>query len=309
MSMKFNTTVKPERGAEYLVDINDIVVDHSSNNRFSQSDIGVLVQSISQYGQLEAVGAVRVKPGNTLKLAYGFGRYEAIKRINDGVQEDQRMKIKVAVFDGNERDVFFRNLAENAHRNDLSHMDYSLAIRRMSENFGQTDSQIANFFGRTGGWVSQHRSLLSLDYNIQQKVHKGEINFTDALALAKMSAEKQAEAVKEIEAEVVVVEAAPEVMPDENGEVVVAAVTPVEVEAPAKKKRVKEIIRKLSDSPMKNKRTWGEMYSFFDVMVGSPAISDDLQKLAGLMLAIMSGGIHDDSEAVEALEAVMGGNK
>jgi ParB/RepB/Spo0J family partition protein len=314
MSLKFQSTIKPERGAEYLVDIDDIAVDHASNNRFSQSDIGVLVQSISQYGQLEAVGAVREKPNNTLRLAYGFGRYEAIKRINAGVQEDQRMKIKVVVFDGNDRDVFFRNLAENAHRNNLSHMDYALSIRRMSENYGQTDSQIASFFGRTGGWVSQHRSLLSLDYNIQQKVHSGEINFTDALSIAKMSADKQKVAVKEIES-VVTAPAPAEVDNNEDDNTDTTTITKNEADqpeetTPAKKKRaVKEIIRKLSDTPKNNKRTWGEMYSFFDVMVGSPAISDELQKLAGVMLAIMSGGIHDDSEAVEALEAIMGGKE
>jgi hypothetical protein len=56
--------------------------------------------------------------------------------------------------------------------------DEPLAIRKMGELFGQSDSQIANFFGRTSGWVSQHRSLLGLDFRIQEKIHSGEINFT-----------------------------------------------------------------------------------------------------------------------------------
>lgn len=307
MSIKFNTAIKPERGTEFLVDLADIAVDHGSNNRFSQSDVKVLIQSISQYGQLEAVGAVRVKPANTLRLAYGFGRYEAIKQINESLPEDQRMKIKVVVFDGNERDVFYRNLAENAHRNNLTHMDYALAIRRMSENFSQSDSQIANFFNRTGGWVSQHRSLLSLDYKIQEKVHSGEINFTDAIALAKMSSEKQKEVAKEIDNIT-----APPV--EDNPPAVEAdapAAEPVNnEERPSKKnKRVKELIRKMSDSNSKSKRNWNELYSFFEVMVGSPAISDDLQKVASVIMSIMTGAINDDSEAVEALEALLGGKQ
>lgn len=307
MSIKFNTAIKPERGTEFLVDLADIAVDHGSNNRFSQSDVKVLIQSISQYGQLEAVGAVRVKPANTLRLAYGFGRYEAIKQINESLPEDQRMKIKVVVFDGNERDVFYRNLAENAHRNNLTHMDYALAIRRMSENFSQSDSQIANFFNRTGGWVSQHRSLLSLDYKIQEKVHSGEINFTDAIALAKMSSEKQKEVAKEIDNIT-----AP---PVENNPPAVEADAPASEpvsseERPSKKnKRVKELIRKMSDSNSKSKRNWNELYSFFEVMVGSPAISDDLQKVASVIMSIMTGAINDDSEAVEALEALLGGKQ
>ena len=306
MSIKFNTAIKPERGTEFLVDLADIAVDHGSNNRFSQSDVKVLIQSISQYGQLEAVGAVRVKPANTLRLAYGFGRYEAIKQINDGLPEDQRMKIKVVVFDGNERDVFYRNLAENAHRNNLTHMDYALAIRRMSENFSQSDSQIANFFNRTGAWVSQHRSLLSLDYKIQEKVHGGEINFTDAIALAKMSSEKQKEVAKEIDNITTppVEDTPPSIEAD------APATEPAKgEEKPSKKnKRVKELIRKMTDNN-KTKRNWNELYSFFEVMVGSPAISDDLQKFASVVMSIMTGAINDDSEAVEALEALIAGGK
>lgn len=313
MSIKFNTTIKPERGTEFLVDLSDIAVDHGSNNRFSQSDVKILIQSISQYGQLEAVGAVRVKPANTLRLAYGFGRYEAIKQINESLPEDQRMKIKVVVFDGNERDVFYRNLAENAHRNNLTHMDYALAIRRMSENFSQSDSQIASFFNRTGGWVSQHRSLLSLDYRIQEKVHSGDINFTDAIALAKMSSEKQKEVAKEIDDIT-----AP---PVEDNPPAIEADAPAKSDAPAndpigneekpskKNKRVKELIRKMSDSNSKSKRTWNELYSFFEVMVGSPAISDDLQKFASVVMSIMTGAINDDSDAVEALESLIGGRQ
>lgn len=304
-SMKFASTVKPERGNEFLVNLEDIIVDHSTNNRFCQSDVKLLVQSISQYGQLEAVGAVRVKPGNTLRLAYGFGRYEAIRQINEKLLDDQKMRIKVVVFDGNERDVFFRNLAENAHRNEFSHMEYSLAIRRMSENFGQTDSQIANFFGRTGGWVSQHRSLLSLDYKVQEKIHKGEITFTDALTLAKMPVEKQKEVMKAAEVET------PEPPTNDTNDSpgdqpgTPAEATPEQKPEKESKKRIKEAIRKAIDN--KGKRNWSELYSFFDVMVGSPAISDELQKLASVMMSIMSGAISDDSDAVEALESLMGG--
>ena len=314
MSMKFNTAVKPERGNEYLLDLADIAVDHGSNNRFSQSDVKTLVQSISQYGQLEAVGAVRVKPTNTLRLAYGFGRYEAIKQINDSLPEDQRMKIKVVVFDGNERDIFFRNLAENAHRNELSHRDYAFAIRRMKENFGQNDIQIANFFNRAANWVSQHRALLSLDYKIQEKVHSGEINFTDALTVAKMAPEKQQEIieeVKKVEAEVEPITADSIVAAEVDAPV--AEASPEPAPAPVKekttKKKIKEAIQKAAGPNPKAKRNWSELHDFFEVMIGSPVVSDELQKLAALMIAIMKGELNDDSEAVEALEALIAGGK
>ena len=318
--MKFNTAVKPERGDEFLVDLADIAVDHGSNNRFSQSNVKTLVQSINQYGQLEAVGAVRVKPTNTLKLAYGFGRYEAIKQINESLPEDQKMRIKVVVFDGNDRDVFFRNLAENAHRNELSHMDYAFAIRRMSENFGQNDTQIANFFGYSVSWVAQHRTLLSLDYKIQEKVHTEEISVKDALTLAKLSEDKQREAVEEVIKVIEEVEkeqpAATTPSDDDDFPFTVTAegspeeTTPMpetKADKASKKAAVKDVIRRASGDKLK--RSWPELHGFFEVMIGSPAVSDELQKLAAVMIAIMKGELNDDSEAVEALEALIAGSK
>lgn len=318
--MNFASNTKPERGNEYLVDLEAIVVDHSVNNRFTKSDVKILIQSISQYGQLEAVGAVRVKPGNVLHLAYGFGRYEAIKKINERLPADQQMKIKVAVFDGNERDVFFRNLAENAHRKNLSHIDYAMAIRNMSEKFGQTDSQIANFFGYTGGWVSQHRSLLSLDYRVQEKVHSEEMNVTDALALLKLPEEKKKEVVEEIlkvtvsgSSSAQAGEQQPNEEEPQGSGSEVPSTKPEEEEAPiaskpvteSTKKRIKEAIRKAANA--KKKRSWAELHDFFEVMIGSPAVSDELQQFANVMMLIMTGELENDSDAVEALEALMGG--
>lgn len=301
--MKFTSAVKPEKGNEFLIDLSDIKVDHSVNNRFSQADVHILVQSISQYGQLEAVGAVRVKPHNTLQLAYGYGRYEAIRQINESLPEDQQMKIRVTVFDGNERDVFLRNLAENAHRNDLTHMDYALAIRKLTELYGQTDSQIAQFFGRTNGWVSQHRALLSLDHTVQQKLHDGSLSFTDAYALTKVSEERQ----REIVASVTVLppaEAAPApaVEQPEDGTVVEApAPAPAK---PEKKVKIKQLVAK--ETGGKTRRTYADMLQFFQIMIGSPACSTNLQRLAQTMLGIMSGDLNSDADAVEALEAIVG---
>jgi len=304
--MKFASAVKPEKGNEFLIDLADIKVDHSVNNRFAQADVAILVQSISQYGQLEAVGAVRVKPHNTLQLAYGYGRYEAIRRINESLPEDQRMKIRVTVFDGNERDVSVRNLAENAHRNDLTHMDYALAIRKLTELYGQTDSQIAQFFGRTNGWVSQHRALLSLGHTVQQKLHNGSLSFTDAYALTKVSEERQREIVAAVTA-LPPAEAAPAPAAEQP-----EADTVVETEAPApeakpekeKKVKIKELVAK--ETGGKTRRTFAEMVQFFQIMIGSPACSTNLQRLAQTMLGIMNGDLDSDAEAVEALEAIVG---
>lgn len=301
--MKFTSAVKPEKGNEFLIDLADIKVDHSANNRFTQADVAILVQSISQYGQLEAVGAVRVKPHNTLQLAYGYGRYEAIRQINESLPEDQQMKVRVTVFDGNERDVFLRNLAENAHRNDLTHMDYALAIRKLTELYGQTDSQIAQFFGRTNGWVSQHRAILSLDHTVQQKLHDGSLSFTDAYALTRVSEERQ----REIVASVTVLPPA-EPAPGPAAEQPEAG-TVVEAPAPAKAKPEKKAnIRKLvaKETGGKTRRTYADMQQFFQIMIGSPACSTNLQRLAQTMLGIMSGDLNSDAEAVEALEAIIG---
>lgn len=308
MKFAFATAVKPEKGNEYIIDLADIQVDHGANNRYAQADTDILVQSIGQYGQLESVGVVRVKPHNTLKLAYGFGRYEAIKRINESLPDDQKMKIRVTVFDGNDHDVFVRNLAENAHRNNLTHMDYALAIRKMGELYNQNDTQISNFFGRTKAWVSQHRSLISLDHTIQARLHAGEISFTDALSLTKVSLEKQREivaaAVDETPAPAADAadaenEEVPEVTTEDS-----PAEEPIVPAAKKEKASIKKLVKNVTGG--KTKRTMGEMNQFFQIMIGSPVISEKLQQLAQVMLAIMSGELDSDAEAVSAIEVVLG---
>ena len=294
MKFAFATAVKPEKGNEYIIDLADIHVDHGANNRYAQADTDILVQSISQFGQLESVGVVRVKPHNTLKLAYGFGRYEAIKRINESLLDDQKMKIRVTVFDGNDHDVFVRNLAENAHRNNLTHMDYALAIRKMGELYNQSDTQISNFFGRTTSWLSQHRLLISLDHTVQGKLHAGEISFSDALSLTKVSLEKQREIVAAAENEDAA-EAKKEDSPAEE---------PIVPAVKKEKASIKKLVKGVTGG--KTKRTMGEMNQFFQIMIGSPVISEKLQQLAQVMMAIMSGELDSDAEAVSAIEVVLG---
>jgi len=308
MKFAFATAVKPEKGNEYIIDLADIHVDHGANNRYAQADTDILVQSISQFGQLESVGVVRVKPHNTLKLAYGFGRYEAIKRINESLPDDQKMKIRVTVFDGNDHDVFVRNLAENAHRNNLTHMDYALAIRKMGDLYNQSDTQISNFFGRTTSWLSQHRSLISLDHTVQGKLHAGEISFSDALSLTKVSLEKQREIVAAAVAEYPDAPPSPAATENEDAPGAKKEDSPAEEPIVPAVKKEKASIKKLVKGVTggKTKRTMGEMNQFFQIMIGSPVISEKLQQLSQVMLAIMSGELDSDAEAVSAIEVVLG---
>jgi len=199
-----------------------------------------------------------------------------------------------------------RNLAENAHRNNLTHMDYALAIRKMGDLYNQNDTQISQFFGRTNGWVSQHRSLVSLDHTVQGKLHAGEISFTDALSLTKVSLEKQ----REIVAAAVDETPAPAADAAENEDVpeVTEEDSPAEEPIVPAVKKEKASIKKLVKGVTggKTKRTMGEMNQFFQIMIGSPVISEKLQQLSQVMLAIMSGELDSDAEAVSAIEVILG---
>ena len=205
-----------------------------------------LAESIIESGQLQPV--VISKVNNRAKLRAGFRRLRVIRDIVNPrlVSEGKEpLPLFASFFDGNEDDGFIANIEENVQRKNLTPMDVAVIVRRLANHYGKTDEQIAKMLGvengkpRTTAWVSQHRSLLTLDYDTQLKVHTGELALSSALLLVGMTTddrkkviEKAIEITKADEPPVV---AAPPVAPVQTVTVVegdTAPAPPVAADAP-----------------------------------------------------------------------------
>ena len=293
----------------FMIPLSAISANHEENGRFApRGDVDGLAQSIREFGQKQPVGVKRLK-GDTFKLVFGFGRYEALKLINSELPEDRQMPIKAVVVRENDKEQFLSNLVENYERESPTPMDNAVNLRRLVDHYGWSQKEAADFFRKSQGWVSQHLSLLNLTFDTQQLVHTGMLSFSDALAMASnMSEEEQREVVAAInvaklEAKA---ESAPEANPVEADKKVVKSAKAAGKQAVAKKlgKDKKPYVPpSKKDVDTVGKRTYNEMRDLFMVLTDSNQFSKEVRTAAAVLLNGMEGKIREDEEFLRMFAA------
>lgn len=207
------------------MDVEKINIDHNENNRFAvadeQSTIALAVDILSRSslnekkllisGQLQAVTIDRDPDNGDPNLLAGFGRATAIDFINANPNHPaiEPHLIRLQMLDQNKklRAVFpikvhviahtdlmgriLTNLAENAHRRDLTDMDWAVTIGRLLKlNPDLSDQDLVTMltpYRPTGraefstSWVQQHRYLLDMAPSLQKAVANGEIPISRAI--------------------------------------------------------------------------------------------------------------------------------
>ena len=305
----------------FLIPLAAITADHSENGRFApRGNMEELAESIRVYGQKQPVGVKRIK-GDTFRLVYGFGRYEAMKLMNEGLPEDEQQPIKAVIVRENDKEMFLSNLIENVQRQDLSPIDYAGNIRRLIDRFGFNQAECADFFKRTPAWVSCTLTLCDLNYDIQDKVHKGLIGWADAVEMARnLDGQQQREVLAEMnkaemaaEAKVEEVKAKPEAPAKKVEAAKKEAVNTV-------KKAAKAAITNATGKPAKKpyntppskregaeataavgKRSWGELHDFFEQMMNPNHYTKEVRTTVSIILKGMEGGIREDHEFAQML--------
>lgn len=294
-----------------LIPMHLVVVDHSKNGRFdTKSNIQSLASSIKQDGQLQAVVVKRVPKSDTYELIAGYRRFMAIQAINEELPQDQRLGIKATVASKNDTEIFLANITENHERKDLSPMDYAIQIRRLTEEYGWSQKQCADKYNRTAAWVSQHLSLTRLNYDIQQRVDRGLITFTDAVSMAaNATSDEQREvskAIEEAQAEVAKEAQVPETATDKQKKEAKATATKKVKEA-AKKAVAKAVKKAYVVPPSKKetkqkevealgKRTPKDMYEFLEQHMDSNKFSKEVRLVANILLNGWDGKIREDAD-------------
>lgn len=257
-------------------DAESILVDSSLNCRkYSKRDIGELASKILRDGQLEPIAVRRVtKPeGPRLQLVFGYGRLAAIRYINEMELVTPPLTVRCVVRDGDDKHSFLSSLAENHDREDLTPIDYAYSCDRLITEWGMNQREMAEYFGRTEGWVSMILSLNSLPAKIQKDVHTGKLPASTAYELAKAPEEQRESILEEATRE-----ANPETSPPSTGAKEEAAPTRAAV-----KRKVKQ--KAGEDTP----RTLKEIRGYWETLaeVESGADATELQVLAKSFLEFM----------------------
>lgn len=245
----------------YIKEPEKIVVDTGFNARMWQEmdDVDDLAESIRRYGQQQPA-IVRKLADGRLQLIAGFRRWKAVMKLNQEAAEGEKYSLQVVERKRNDDESFFLNVEENLRRKTLSPVDVATICRRMQEQMGMSDDEVALRLDKSPAWVRQHLKILALSTPEQKRVHKGEIAAATAFELADMDPEKRKEVIAEL---------------PNDGKIKGSTVT----------KKARE---KAAHTGPKS-RSVKELREYFDARIGAPGMPKAVQKLAEWMIKFING--------------------
>jgi ParB family chromosome partitioning protein len=142
-----------------------------------------LVASIKENGLLQPV-LVRPVADGGWEVVAGERRFRAVKELGWD-------HVPVVVRDVDDRTMIVLALIENLQREDLSPLDEAHAYRRLVEEFGLTQAQVAGRVGRDRSTVANTIRLLGLPEAVRKLLGDGDISAGHARALLGLSDEKR----------------------------------------------------------------------------------------------------------------------
>ena len=125
-------------------------IDPNPYNPRQHMDVSELAESMRVHGFIGALDGRRV--GERVQLAYGARRLAAAKAA--GIE-----RIPVYLHDWDDQTMLVLSLVENVQREDLAPLEAGATVRRMSEELGWSQEEIARRTGKNRSWV---RDMLAL---------------------------------------------------------------------------------------------------------------------------------------------------
>lgn len=172
------------------IDINSITVNpYQPRKTFTEDKMAELVRSILEHGILQPL-IVRAT-GDGYELVAGERRWRAAKAA--GLEQ-----VPVIIRQFSTREMMEIALIENLQREDLNPLEEAYAYRRLMDEFGYTQEQMAERLGKSRPAIANTLRLLTLHAAVREKVEKGELTEGHARALLALPLEKQPEAARKV---------------------------------------------------------------------------------------------------------------
>ncbi|MCG0275103.1 MAG: ParB/RepB/Spo0J family partition protein [Thermosediminibacteraceae bacterium] len=141
---------------------------------FDDEKLNELASSIKEHGVLQPVILRKVKNG--YEIVAGERRWRAAKMA--GIK-----KIPAIVKELTDAEVMQIALIENLQREDLTPLEEATAYKRLMEEFGMTQEELASKIGKSRSQIANTVRLLNLESEIQQMLNDGRITAGHARAL------------------------------------------------------------------------------------------------------------------------------
>lgn len=163
--------------------IADITPNHFQPRRvFLEPELAELEASIKTSGLLQPI-TVRVRPGGW-ELVAGERRLRAAERLG-------WTEIEAVVRQFDDRAMLTLALVENLQRADLNPIEEAEGYRRLIDEFGLTQHQVANAVGKDRTTITNMMRVLTLPLLILQMVEQGHLSTGHARALLVVKEEKR----------------------------------------------------------------------------------------------------------------------
>jgi ParB/RepB/Spo0J family partition protein len=134
---------------------------------YPEEEIKALAESLGALGQQEPITCYWSGSEQAYVILQGHCRYHAAKLA--GLKS---MMAVVVTEDVDATKALAKRMAENTARNDLHPLDCAKAIKKLMDDGGLNQEQVAKQLGRSQAWVSGQLKLLTLPEEQQAKVAK-----------------------------------------------------------------------------------------------------------------------------------------
>ena len=187
---------QPEESSDSLKNAVIVRISEVEPNReqprkkFDDDKLAELSESIKTYGLLQPI-LVQKRDGY-YEIIAGERRWRAA--LKAGLKE-----IPVIVRDYTEKEILELSLVENIQRENLNPIEEAIAYKRLMDEFGLGQEEVAQRVSKSRSAVANSLRLLKLEENVQKMVIDGEISMGHARALLPLEdPEKQLSTAKEI---------------------------------------------------------------------------------------------------------------
>jgi ParB family chromosome partitioning protein len=147
---------------------------------FPDAGIDELAESIRQKGILQPLLVRRVNGG--FELIAGERRFRAAQRL--GIEH-----VPVTVRDADDSELLEMALIENIQRENLNPLEEARAYRRLTDEFGLTQEEVATRVGKDRSTVANTLRLLQLPDQIKRDIERGALSAGHARALVSVASD------------------------------------------------------------------------------------------------------------------------
>lgn len=148
------------------VGVDEIIPNsHQPRMDLDEDALEGLAASITAVGVLQPL-LVRLRPGGGYELIAGERRWRAARQA--GLKT-----VPVVLRDATEEESLEQAIVENLHRKDLNPVDEALGLKRLVDEFGFSQEQVARRVGKNRATVANSFRLLGLPEDMQDAMRDG----------------------------------------------------------------------------------------------------------------------------------------